>query len=168
MCVCEFVFYEFTHTIVYVNSCIYEFTFCMKSCTKTKKKKVNQARDPNPPSTYQTLHTNTTGPLGGGDKRRGLDEDKSGSDRKKGRGNDTNHAVVKNLFPHGEICMLVNETWAGDFTGKCNDARPKWNKKCKCCPRWFLQKYCFVDCPNAESHVEAEKVPPTILQKMLL
>ena len=87
-----------------------------------------------------------TGPPGGGDKRRGLDEDKSGSDRKKGRGNETNHAVVKNLFPHSEICMLANKTWAGDFAGKCNDARPKWNEKCKCCPCWFLQKYCFSDC----------------------
>ena len=57
ICVWEFVFYEFTHTFVYVNSCIYKFTFCMKSCIKTKKK-VNQARDPNLPSTYQTLHRN--------------------------------------------------------------------------------------------------------------
>jgi len=108
-----------------------------------------------------------TGPPGGGDKRKGLDEDKRGSDRKKGRENAKNHAVVKNLFPHSEICMLVNKAWAGDFTGKCNDARPKWNEKCKCCPCWLLQKYCFTDCPNAESHIEAEKVPPTILQQML-
>jgi hypothetical protein len=95
------------------------------------------------PPIFQMKNPNETktGPPGGGDKRRGLDKDKRGSDRKKGRGNDENYAVVKNLFPHGEICMLVNETWAGDFAGKCNDVRPKWNKKCKCCPRWFLQKY---------------------------
>jgi len=102
----------------------------------------------------------------GGDKRRDLGGDKRG-DRKKGRGKDEKHAVVKNQFPHGEIFMLVNETWAGDFAGQCNDVRPKWNERCKCCPRWFLQKYCFTDFPNAESHVEAEKVPPTILQQML-
>jgi hypothetical protein len=120
------------------------------------------------PPTFQMKNPNEnkTGP-GGGDKRRGLNEDKRGGDRKKGRGNDEKRAVVKNLFPHSEICMLVNETWAGDFAGKCNDARPIWNERCKCCPRWFLQKYCFEDCQNAESHVEAEKVTPTILQQML-
>ena len=120
------------------------------------------------PPTFQMKNPNETKTdPGGGDKRRGLDEDKRGGDRKKGRGNDEKHAVVKNQFPHGEICMLVNETWAGDFAGKCNDARPIWNERCKCCPRWFLQKYCFADCQNAESHVEAEKVPSTILQQML-
>jgi len=120
------------------------------------------------PPTFQmkTPNESKTGP-GGGDKCRDLDGDKR-DDRKKGRGNDEKHAVVKNQFPHGEICMLMNETWAGDFAGKCNDVRPKLNKRCKCCPRWFLQKYCFVDCPNAESHIEAEKVPPTILQQMLM
>jgi hypothetical protein len=107
-----------------------------------------------------------TGP-GGGEKCRGLDKDKRGGDRKKDRVNDEKHAVVKNHFSHGEICVLKNETWAATFAGKHNDVRPKWNENCKCCPRWFLQKYCFADCPNAESHVEAEKVPPTILQQML-
>ena len=121
------------------------------------------------PPTFQMKNPNETktGPPGGGDKRKGLDENKRGSDRKKGRENAKNHAVVKNLFPHGEICMLANKTWAGDFAGKCNDARPKWNEKCKCCPRWFLQKYCFSDCPNKESHVLADRIPPPILQQML-
>jgi len=117
------------------------------------------------PPTFQmkTPNESKTGP-GGRDKCRDLDGDKRG-DRKKGRGNVEKHAVVKNQFPHSKICMLVNE--AADFAGKCNNVRPKWNERCKCCPRWFLQKYCFADCPNAKSRVEAEKVPPIILQQML-
>ncbi len=112
------------------------------------------------PPTFQmkTPNESKTGP-GGGDKCRDLDRDKQGN-RKKGRGNDEKHEVVKNQFPQGKICMLVNETWAGDFAGKQKEKRPKWNEKCNCCPCWFLQKYCFADCANAESHVEAEKSHP--------
>ena len=89
------------------------------------------------------------------------------SNKKKGKGNGENHTLVKNSFPHSEICMLANETWAEIFAGKQLDQRPNWNEQCKCCPCWFLQKYCFSDCPNVESHVPAKKVPPAILQKML-
>ena len=110
-------------------------------------------------------NTTVTGP-GGGGKRREADEDKRGN-KKKGKGNNEAHSLVKNVFPHGEICMLTNETWAGNFAGKNANQRPQWNEKCKCCPCWFLQKYCFSDCPNKESHVPAKKVPPTILQQML-
>ncbi len=108
--------------------------------------------------------TTMSGPIDGG-KCREADEDKH--DKKKGKGNDEARFLMKNDFPHGEICMLTNETWAGNFAGKQLDQRPQWNEKCKCCPRWFLQKYCFFDCPNNEGHVPAEKVPPTILQQML-
>jgi hypothetical protein len=87
-------------------------------------------------------------------------------DKKKGKGNGEKHTLVKNPFPHSKICMLANETWAGNFAGKHLDQRPNLNKKCKCCPRWFLQKYCVSDCPNEESHVPAKKVLSTILQKM--
>ena len=107
--------------------------------------------------------TTMSGPIDGG-KRREADEDKR--DKKKGEGNDEARFLMKNDFPHGEICMLTNETWAGNFAGKQLDQRPQWNEKCKCCPRWFLQKYCFSDCINNESHVPAEKVPPTVLQQM--
>ncbi len=93
------------------------------------------------------------------------DDDNKGK-KKKGKGNGVKHTLVKNPFPHSEICMLANKTWAGKFAGNQLDQRPNWNEKCKCCPCWFLQKYCFSDCPNVESHVPAKKVPPAILQKM--
>jgi hypothetical protein len=115
-------------------------------------------------SMKSTKLTTTAGPIDGG-KRREADEDKC--DKKKGKGNGEACFLMKNDFPHGEICMLANETWAGNFAGKQIDQCPQWNEKCKCCPCWFLQKYCFSDCNNNESHVPAEKVPPTVLQQML-
>jgi hypothetical protein len=36
-------------------------------------------------------------------KRRDADEDKC--DKKRGKGNDNAHSLVKNEFPHGKICM---------------------------------------------------------------
>ncbi len=83
-------------------------------------------------------NTTVTGP-GGGGKRREANEDKRG-DKKKGKGNNEAHLLVTNAFPHGEIFMLTNETWAGNFAGKNANQCPQWNEKCKCCPRWFLQK----------------------------
>jgi hypothetical protein len=106
----------------------------------------------------------TSGPEDTGERR---DADENKRDKKRGKGNDNVHSLVKNEFPHGEIFMLANETGVAKFAGKQLDQRPQWNDKCKCCPCWFLQKYCFSDCPNEESHVPAKKVPPTILQKML-
>jgi len=82
--------------------------------------------------------TKTSGPEDTG-KRRDADEDKH--DKKRGKGNDDAHSLVKTESPHGEICMLANETWVANFAGKQLDQHPKWNDKCKCCPRWFLQKY---------------------------
>ena len=90
-----------------------------------------------------------------GGKRKEDDDDKC--NKKKGKGNGEKHTLVKNPSPHSEICMLTNETWAGNFAGKHFDQRPNWNEKCKCCPRLFLQKYCFSNCPNVESHVPSSE-----------
>jgi hypothetical protein len=57
-----------------------------------------------------------TAGTGGGGKRKEDDDDKR--DKKKGKGKDKKHTLVKNPFPHSEICMLANETWAGNFVGK--------------------------------------------------
>ena len=100
--------------------------------------------------------TNTSGPEDTG-KCRDADEDKH--DKKRGKGNDDAHSLVKNESPHGKICMLANETWVANFAGKQLDQQPQWNGKCKCCLRWFLQKYRFSDCPNKESHVNPDPYP---------
>ena len=57
----------------------------------------------------------TSGPEDTG-KRRDADDDKR--DKKRGKGNNNAHSLVKNEFPHGEICMLANETWVANFAGK--------------------------------------------------
>jgi hypothetical protein len=109
--------------------------------------------------------TKTSGPEDTG-KCRDADEDKC--NKKKGKGNDdAARSLVKNESPHGEICMLANETWVANFAGKQLDQRPQWNDKCKCCPCWLLQTYCFSDCPNKESHVPAKQTSPAIFQQML-
>ena len=101
--------------------------------------------------------TKTSDPEDNG-KRRDADKDKCNN--KRGKGNDdAARSLVKNESPHGKICMLANKTWVANFAGKQLDQRPQWNDKCKCCPHWLLQKYCFSDCPNKESHVPAEKNP---------
>jgi hypothetical protein len=75
-------------------------------------------------------------------------------------------AMVKNKAPHPELCMLSTETWAINFASKHANKRPKWNKTCHCCPCWFLQKYCFLDCKNKDSHVKANKIPTENLTNM--
>jgi hypothetical protein len=52
---------------------------------------------------------------------------------------DKSHDLVKNEAPHPELCMLATKTWAINFPSKNINKRPKWNDKCRCCPRWFLQ-----------------------------
>ncbi len=110
-------------------------------------------------------NTTVAGPGGGGKHQEPNNRKRDG--KKKGKGNDEAHLLVKHDFPHSEICMLTNKSWALNFTGKQLDKHPQWNNRCKCCPCWFLQKYCFSDCPNKESHVKSKEVPATILQKML-
>ena len=60
--------------------------------------------------------TLTAGTGWGGGKCEEDDDDKR--NKKKGKGNGKKHTLVKNPFPHSEICMLANETWAGNFVGK--------------------------------------------------
>ena len=90
----------------------------------------------------------------------------SASKKKDGSGNeegkhkkkkkDEDGAMVKNEAPHPELCILSTETWAINFVSKHNNKRPKWNETCHCCPRWFLQKYCFSDCKNKDSHMKVK------------
>jgi hypothetical protein len=61
--------------------------------------------------------------------------------------------------------MLTNKTWAINFANEHLDKCPWWNKKTKCCPCWFLQKHCFSNSKNKESHVKADEVPAAKLAK---
>ena len=79
---------------------------------------------------------------------------------------DKSHDLVKNKAPHPKLCMLATEMWAINFASKNINKRLKWNDKCRCCPRWFLQKYCFSNCKNKESHVKANKIPTENLTSM--
>jgi hypothetical protein len=92
-------------------------------------------------------------------KRRDADEDKC--DKKRGKGNDNAHSLVKNEFPHGEICMLANETWVANFAGKQLDQHPQWNDKCKCCPRPSLgpPEVLFLRLPQRRESRASQKSP---------
>ncbi len=79
---------------------------------------------------------------------------------------DKSHNLVKNKAPHSKLCMLATETWAINFASKNINKRPKWNDKCHCCPWLFLQKYCFSNCKNKDSHVKANKIPAENLTSM--
>jgi hypothetical protein len=89
---------------------------------------------------------------------------KEGRNNKKKKSDD--RSVIKNDSPHPKICMLTNEMWAINFASKHLDKCPKWNDTCHCCCRWFLQKYCFSDCKNKESHVKANEVSAENLANM--
>jgi hypothetical protein len=104
--------------------------------------------------------TPSSGPKGGGKG----DEDKGG--RKKTKKGDEDRIMVKNEAPHPELCMLPTETWSINFANKEIDKRPNFNDNCKCCPRYFLNKYCFSNCKNKESHVPADKIPTNALSGM--
>ena len=97
------------------------------------------------------------------DKKGGNSNEEEGRKKKK---KDENQTMVKNEAPHPELCMLATETWAINFASKHIDKRPKWNETSRCCPRWFLQKYCFSDCKNKESHVKADEIPAENLTTM--
>jgi hypothetical protein len=92
------------------------------------------------------------------------DEDKGG--RKKTKKGDEDRIMIKNEAPHPELCMLPTETWSINFANKEIDKRPNFNDNCKCCPRYFLNKYCFSNCKNKESHVPADKIPANVLINM--
>ncbi len=94
---------------------------------------------------------------------KGDDETKGRKKEKKG---EEDRMLVKNETPHPELSMLATETWGINFANKHIDKRPKFNDKCKCCPRWFLQKYCFSNCKNKESHVKANDIPVDALTNM--
>ena len=91
-------------------------------------------------------------------------KDSDGGRKKKKK--DDNKTMVKNDAPHPELCMLATETWAINFANKHVDKRPTWNEHSRCCPRWFLQKYCFSDCKNKDSHVKANEIPAENLNNM--
>ncbi len=84
---------------------------------------------------------------GGGDKGK----------RKKKKA-DKSRDMIKNKAPHPKLCMLAGKTWAINFANKNIDKCPKWNKKTNMCPRWFLQKYCFNNCKQKESHIKADNI----------
>jgi hypothetical protein len=104
--------------------------------------------------------TPSSGPKGGGKG----DEDKGG--RKKTKNGDEDRIMIKNEAPHPELCMLPTETWSINFANKEIDKRPNFNDNCKCCPRYFLNKYCFSNCKNKESHVPGDKIPANVLINM--
>jgi hypothetical protein len=121
-----------------------------------------------PPTFSMKSPNNTTvaGPGGQGKRREPNNRKRNG--KKKGKGNDEAHLLANNNFPHSEIRMLTNKSWALNFAGKQVNKCPQWNDRHKCSPRWFLKKYCFSNCPNKESRVKSKEVPATILQKMMV
>ncbi len=74
--------------------------------------------------------------------------------------------MIKNNAPHWDLYMLPNEMQVANFASKNINKRPKWNDKCRACPQWFLQKYCFSNCKHKDSHVKANKIPEDNLVSM--
>jgi hypothetical protein len=72
---------------------------------------------------------------------------------------------VKNESPCPEFKVKEGETWAGTFGNKLVFKRPAWNIKAKMCPRWHIHGHCFKNCVNADSHVEASKIPAEKIAK---
>jgi hypothetical protein len=95
-------------------------------------------------------------------------KDSSGKEegKRKKKKKNKDRAMVKNEAPHPELCMLSTETWVINFASKHANKQLEWNKTCHCCPRWILQKYCFSDCKNKDSHVKANKIPAENLTNM--
>ena len=105
-------------------------------------------KQPNSDSTSPTESKNNDNGNGG-----------SGDGKRKKKKPDEARELIQNKAPHSELCMLTGETWGITFANKNVDSRPKWNDKVTMCPRWFLQKYCFNNCKNKESHVKSDEIP---------
>ena len=73
-----------------------------------------------------------TAGTGGGGKCKEDDNDKC--DKKKGKGTGKKHTLVKNLSPHSETCMLVNETWGCKFRGQAARPLPELEQKVQLLP----------------------------------
>ena len=83
---------------------------------------------------------------------------------KRKRGDDDRElssAVVTNERPvQGFEATKEEKEKFNEFFGGSNVChRVSWRANSRMCPRWFSKLYCFENCNNRESHVEASKVP---------
>ncbi len=116
------------------------------------------------PSFKMIAPEETTSQKGGKHPEPEPGEDKQG--KNKGKKGDNSRDIIKNKHPQAKLCMLVNKTWAINFANKNINNHPKWGKKSRCCPHWFLNRYCFSNCKHKESHIKANKIPVMTLAKM--
>jgi hypothetical protein len=68
---------------------------------------------------------------------------------------------VNNTSPCPEFKLEQGEMWANDFANMRVQDRIHWKGDCRMCPRWNICRHCFDNCVNADSHIEANKIPPT-------
>ena len=113
------------------------FTMVLPSCFKDASEKANVSENID-----ESLAT------GGRPGKRKREERESGSLVK-------NESPVKEFEASKEEKEKFNEFFGGNNI--CH--RVIWGNKSKMCPRWFSKLYCFDNCSNRESHVEANKVP---------
>jgi hypothetical protein len=146
-----------------------------QNCTAQNRKEVNDNTiDFNPivsqvlfgcfqinlPPTFKMKEPATTpGATPSSDPKGGKGYEEKGG-RKKPKKGDEDRTMIKNEAPHPELCMLPTETWVINFANKEIDKRPKFNDK------WFLNKYCFSNCKNKESHVKANDIPANVVISM--
>ena len=72
---------------------------------------------------------------------------------------------IKNESPCPKFKVIEGETWAGTFGNKLVSKCPAWNFKAEMCPRWHIHGHCFKSCINADSHIEASKIPAKKIAK---
>ncbi len=85
----------------------------------------------------------------------------AGGTQKEGskKGEKKQNSYIKNNSPCHDFKLKEGKTWVGTFRNKLVSKRPIWNDKAKMCPRWHIHGHCFESCVNANSHVEASKIP---------
>jgi hypothetical protein len=89
---------------------------------------------------------------GGGLKGKENKGNKNKIERKK-----INKRIV-NASPPPKFKLAQGKTWGISFANKNILGRVTWKGDCKMCPCWLINSYCFDNCINAESHMEARLI----------
>ncbi len=88
----------------------------------------------------------------------GLKGKENEGNKNKNKGKKNNKRTV-NASPPPKFKLAQGKTWGISLANKNVHGRVTWEGDCKMCPCWLINGYCFDNCINAESHVEAHLIP---------
>ena len=111
------------------------------------------------PPTFIAATEADSKPGNGGGKTNKRTAEKNDEEDKEGKKKRRKPTTVRNSSQPDACKLQTGETWGTHFANKGFNDRVDWDGSCKMCPRWFIRGFCFADCTNKDSHVNAEDIP---------